>query len=119
MPHGHHAEGGTKPSVPRITAKRFFSEKSMIQFSTRQSPQQGVRFILYRALMAAGTPFAKVALQKFRPQNGLPCRHDLARQHPGDNFGLLVVLEPWTHRADVEDLRGTVLEEILVSDKDG
>src|SRR5262249_18465717 len=104
--------------------KRCRNETSMIQLSTELSPSQrtlrelpvtsrpGLSFV-------APAPFAEVAFQEFRPEDGTALGgDDLASQDADDDLGVFLALGTGADLAELEELGGAISEKVLVADKD-
>src|SRR6266849_3484262 len=81
-------------ATARITQKRCRSEKSITQFSTGLPPHGVVAGSpTGLLLLAVRSALAEIVLEQLRAEHAAASgRDDLARQHAGDDLGVVVVL---------------------------
>src|SRR5581483_5516824 len=109
-------------TAARMTAKRWRSERSMIQFSTSTTPfggRRGNRHSPTGLLFVAPSPLAQAAPEQFGPQRGAALHRDqFAGQDACDDLRMAVVLGAEPDGAGVEDFWRAVLEEVFVPHED-
>src|SRR5262249_2417635 len=111
-----------KASATPRTRRRCRSEKSMIQFNTGlvlpENEAEGVADGPTGPLFVAPSALAQLGLEEFRLEDAAALAgDDFPRQHAGQEFRVPVIPGPEPDLADVEDLRSTLLEVVLVADE--